>query len=90
MDRGRAGRPANPMPFSPMRGHVFIGAGRRRNERRIRWVIGLTAATMPAELMGGTVLGSMALAADGRRMCAHAGALLISALDYRCARRHRP
>ena len=53
MDRGRAGRPANPMPFSPMHEHVFIGAGRRRNERRIRWVIGLTAATMPARLISG-------------------------------------
>lgn len=90
MDRGRAGRPANPMPFSPMHEHVFIGAGLRRNERRIWWVFGLTAATMPAELIGGTVLGSVALVADGRRMSTHAGALLISALAYRCARRHRP
>lgn len=57
MDRGRAGRPANPMPFSPMHEHVFIGAGRRRNERRIRWVIGLTAATMPARLISGNDFG---------------------------------
>lgn len=88
MDRGHAGRLANPMPFSPMHEHVFIGAGQRRNERRIWWVIGLTAATMLAELIGGTVFGSMALVADGWHMSTHAGALLISALAYRYARRH--
>ncbi|MGZ3129267.1 CDF family Co(II)/Ni(II) efflux transporter DmeF [Pseudomonas aeruginosa] len=76
------------MPFSPMHEHVFIGAGQRRNERRIWWVIGLTAATMLAELIGGTVFGSMALVADGWHMSTHAGALLISALAYRYARRH--
>lgn len=88
MNRSHSGRWAKPQPFSPMHEHVFIGAAYHCNERRIWWVIGLTAATMLAELIGGSVYGSMALLADGWHMSTHAGALLISALAYRYARRH--
>ncbi|MDE1900045.1 MAG: CDF family Co(II)/Ni(II) efflux transporter DmeF [Alphaproteobacteria bacterium] len=69
--------------------HVFLGAHHDRNERRTRFVIALTAVMMIAEITGGTIFGSMALVADGWHMSTHAGALLISALAYAYARRHK-
>jgi cation diffusion facilitator family transporter len=68
--------------------HVFLGASHDRNERRTWLVVGLTAAMMVAEIVGGTVFGSMALLADGWHMSTHAGALAIAAFAYRYARRH--
>lgn len=68
--------------------HVFLGAAHDRNERRTWLVVGLTAATMVVEIVGGTLFGSMALLADGWHMSTHAGALAIAALAYRFARRH--
>ena len=52
--------------------------------------IGATAGMMVAEIIGGTIYGSMALIADGWHMSTHAGALAIAALSYRFARRHAP
>ena len=43
---------------------------------------------MIAEIVGGTIFGSLALVADGLHMSTHAGALLLAALAYRYARRH--
>jgi cation diffusion facilitator family transporter len=43
---------------------------------------------MVAEIIGGTVFGSMAVVADGWHMSTHAGALAIAALAYRFASRH--
>ena len=43
---------------------------------------------MVAEIVGGTIYGSMAVVADGWHMATHAGALGIAALAYRFARRH--
>ncbi|HSI00463.1 MAG TPA: CDF family Co(II)/Ni(II) efflux transporter DmeF [Reyranella sp.] len=68
--------------------HVFLGAAHERNERRTWLVVGLTAAMMVAEIVGGTLFGSMALLADGWHMSTHAGALAIAAFAYRYARRH--
>lgn len=68
--------------------HLFLGERHARNERRTWIVVGLTAATMAAEIAGGAVFGSMALAADGWHMGTHAAALAISALAYFYARRH--
>lgn len=68
--------------------HVFLGAGHDRNERRTWLVVGLTAAMMAIEIVGGAVYGSMALLADGWHMSTHAGALAIAALAYRYARNH--
>jgi len=68
--------------------HVFLGHGHLRNERRIWLVVTLTAAMMVGEIIGGMVFGSMALVADGWHMATHAGALAISAVAYRYARRH--
>src|SRR4051812_34573082 len=43
---------------------------------------------MVAEIIAGSVYGSMALLADGWHMSTHAAALTIAALAYRLARRH--
>jgi cation diffusion facilitator family transporter len=68
--------------------HIFLGARHDENERRTWVVVGVTAAMMVVEIIGGTVFGSMALVADGWHMSTHAGALAIAALAYRFARRH--
>jgi cation diffusion facilitator family transporter len=68
--------------------HVFLGAKHDRHERRTWFVVALTAAMMVAEIVGGTLFGSMAVVADGWHMSTHAGALTIAALAYRFARRH--
>ena len=68
--------------------HVFLGADHRRNERRTWLVVGLTATMMVVEIIGGTMLGSMALIADGWHMSTHAAALTIAALAYRFASKH--
>jgi len=67
-------------------GHVFLGPRHDENERRTWAVVALTAVTMVAEIVGGTVLGSMALVADGWHMATHAGALGLAALAYWFAR----
>src|SRR6266566_3093393 len=68
--------------------HVFLGAGHAKNERRTWGVIALCSAMMAAEIVGGILLGSIALVADGLHMSTHAGALLLAALAYSYARRH--
>lgn len=68
--------------------HVFLGAKHDRHERRTWFVVALTAAMMVAEIVGGTIFGSMAVVADGWHMSTHAGALAIAAFAYRFARRH--
>lgn len=67
--------------------HVFLGADHKGNERRVWLVVVLTAVTMVAEIVGGTIFGSMALTADGWHMGTHAAALSISGLAYVFARR---
>jgi cation diffusion facilitator family transporter len=68
--------------------HVFLGEKHDRHERRTWLVVALTAATMVAEITGGTLFGSMAVVADGVHMSTHVAALAIAALAYRFARRH--
>jgi cation diffusion facilitator family transporter len=68
--------------------HVFLGARHDRHERRTWGVVALTAVMMVAEIIGGSLFGSMAVVADGWHMSTHAGALAIAALAYRFARRH--
>ncbi|MDB5542502.1 MAG: cation transporter [Devosia sp.] len=72
--------------------HVFLGQDHDRNARRIWIVIALTATMMVAEISAGSILGSMALVADGWHMSTHAGAMLVAALAYGFARReaHNP
>jgi cation diffusion facilitator family transporter len=60
----------------------------RANEQKVLLVVGLTLATMLAEIMAGTFFGSMALLADGWHMGTHAVALGIAAVAYYFARSH--
>jgi cation diffusion facilitator family transporter len=69
-------------------GHTFLGDRHDRHQRRTLFVVVLTAAMMVAEIIGGTMYGSMALVADGWHMSTHAGALAIAAWSYYYARRH--
>lgn len=66
----------------------FLGVSHDRNERRTWAVVAVTAVMMLAEIIGGTIFGSMALMADGWHMATHAAALTVAALAYRYARRH--
>ncbi|AYD00134.1 CDF family Co(II)/Ni(II) efflux transporter DmeF [Neorhizobium sp. NCHU2750] len=68
--------------------HVFLGEDHERNEKKVWLVIALTTAMMVAEIVAGTIFGSMALTADGWHMSTHAGAMLIAALAYMYARRN--
>src|SRR4030081_1740040 len=68
--------------------HVFLGSDHDRHERRTWLVVILTATMMVAEVIGGHVVGSMAVVADGWHMSTHATALSIAALSYRFARKH--
>jgi cation diffusion facilitator family transporter len=68
--------------------HVFLGEGHERNERRTWMVIALCSFMMVAEIVGGLLLGSIALVAEGLHMSTHASALLLAALAYSYARRH--
>jgi Co/Zn/Cd efflux system component len=66
--------------------HVFLGRAHGARECRTWFVVALTAAMMIAEIVGGTIYGSMALVADGWHMSTHATALMIAALAYGFAR----
>ncbi|SDH68671.1 CDF family Co(II)/Ni(II) efflux transporter DmeF [Paraburkholderia phenazinium] len=68
--------------------HIFLGAAHEQNERRTWAVIALCSAMMLAEIVGGSMFGSLALVADGLHMSTHAGAMLIAALAYTYARKH--
>ncbi len=69
-------------------GHIFLGAGHGRAERRTLLAAGLTAVFMVVEIVAGILFGSMALLADGVHMATHVGALGLSAAAYWLARRH--
>ncbi|MFZ0425540.1 MAG: CDF family Co(II)/Ni(II) efflux transporter DmeF [Xanthobacteraceae bacterium] len=68
--------------------HTFLGEHHETHERRTWSVVALTAVMMIAEIIGGTLFGSMALVADGWHMATHVAALAIAALAYLFARRH--
>jgi cation diffusion facilitator family transporter len=69
-------------------GHDFGTRAERHAERRTRWVVGLTFATMVVELAAGWLTGSMALMADAWHMASHVGALGMASFAYAYARRH--
>src|ERR1022692_2776995 len=75
-------------PFALGHDHVFLGTGHAQNERKTWAVIVLCSAMMIAEIIGGSLFGSLALIADGLHMSTHAGAMLIAALAYTYARKH--
>ncbi len=66
--------------------HAF-DEGNRAGERRLWVVVAITAATMVAEIVAGTITGSMSLMADGWHMGTHVAALGIAAGSYALARR---
>ncbi|MDR5880509.1 MULTISPECIES: CDF family Co(II)/Ni(II) efflux transporter DmeF [unclassified Caballeronia] len=68
--------------------HIFLGSAHEQNERKTWLVIALCSAMMVAEIVGGSLFGSLALVADGLHMSTHAGAMLIAALAYTYARKH--
>lgn len=68
--------------------HDFLGDAHDRNARRTRWVVMLSAVMMVAEIVAGTITGSMALVADGWHMATHTLALGVSALAYSFAKRN--
>jgi cation diffusion facilitator family transporter len=57
-------------------------------ERNTKIVLLLTAVTMVAEIICGTLFGSMALLADGWHMATHVAAFLITVFAYQYARNH--
>ncbi len=71
-----------------MHGHTFLGDAHGRNERRTWLVVALTTVMMVVEIAAGLIFNSMALLADGWHMATHAGALAITGLAYRYARKH--
>ena len=81
----------NPTQLAPARSghdHVYLGAGHDSNARKTWGVIVLCGVMMVAEIVGGSLFGSLALVADGLHMSTHAGAMLIAALAYTYARKH--
>lgn len=70
----------------PAHSHDFLGEAHDRNARRTRWVVLLSALMMVAEIVAGTLTGSMALTADGWHMATHTLALGIAAVAYSFAR----
>jgi cation diffusion facilitator family transporter len=68
--------------------HDFLGARHGVHERRTWAVVSLTTVMMIVEIGGGTLLGSMALMADGLHMATHVAALSIAAVAYSFARKN--
>ena len=68
--------------------HTFLGSHHITHERRAWSVVALTAFMMVAEIIGGTLFGSLALVADGWHMATHVAALAIAGIAYLFARRH--
>lgn len=68
-------------------GHHYQSGHERDSERRVLYVVALTAVMMVIEITCGYWFNSMALLADGWHMFTHAGALGITAFAYIFARR---
>lgn len=75
------------LQFTTEHRHNFI-ASADQNEKRTFYVLLLTLVTMVAEIISGTIFGSMALLADGWHMGTHAAAFCITLFAYRYARKH--
>jgi cation diffusion facilitator family transporter len=67
--------------------HVFGQDRELGAERRVRWVVLITAVVMVVEVVAGIAFGSMALLADGIHMATHALALGLAAAAYWITRR---
>ncbi|MGD2123983.1 MAG: cation diffusion facilitator family transporter [Gemmatimonadota bacterium] len=72
----------------PIHDHFPGTHGSRRTQRRkMRWVLGITAAFMVAEVVGGILSNSLALLADAGHMFTDVGALGLSLVAMRLAQR---
>ena len=60
----------------------------KKGETRTKQVLVITALTMVAEIVAGSMFGSMALLADGWHMGTHAGAFAITIFAYHYSRKH--
>ena len=67
--------------------HAHTHAPRRDGERRLFWVLVLTAVFMVAEVVGGVLSGSLALIADAGHMLSDTAALALAWAAFRVARR---
>lgn len=67
--------------------HDFL-ADHHQAEKNTKIVLFLTAGTMMAEILAGTIFGSMALLADGWHMATHVAAFVITVFAYQYARNH--
>ena len=74
--------------LASLHGEDVLGVDHDRNSRRTLAVVVIAAVAMVAEIVAGTVFGSLALLADGWHMGTHVAALGISVLAYRLARRY--
>jgi cobalt-zinc-cadmium efflux system protein len=72
----------------PLHDH-FMGtlSDRKDQRRRMRWVLGITAGFMVAEVVGGVLSNSLALLADAGHMFTDVGALALSLVAMRLAQR---
>lgn len=68
--------------------HHDFSTQNQRAERRTVYVLVLTIITMVAELVAGSVYGSMALLADGWHMGTHVAAFVIALFAYQFARKN--
>ncbi|EEX32967.1 MULTISPECIES: CDF family Co(II)/Ni(II) efflux transporter DmeF [Vibrio] len=75
------------MKFATEHHHDF-SSHNQEGEKRTFYVLLLTLATMVAEIVAGTVYGSMALLADGWHMGTHAAAFCITLFAYRYAKKN--
>jgi cation diffusion facilitator family transporter len=66
--------------------HAF-NEGNPAAERRMRWVLAITATMMVVEIVAGWWFNSMALLADGWHMSSHTLAVGLSAIAYAAARK---
>lgn len=76
------------MSFNPQHSHHF-SSHQKDGETRTRYVLLLTVVAMVAEIVAGTVYGSMALLADGWHMGTHAAAFCITLFAYQYERKYQ-
>lgn len=72
----------------PIHNHFHGSLVRRKDQRRrLKWVLGITAAFMVVEVAGGIISNSLALLADAGHMFTDVGALTLSLVAMRLAQR---
>lgn len=72
----------------PIHDHFHGTPGDRKQQRRkMRWVLGITAGFMVAEVVGGILANSLALLADAGHMFTDVGALGLSLVAMRLAQK---